>query len=275
MRTSTLLIAARTPGARPRILRWLLAASLALGFASPGTSFAQASPELAMREFASGQVKKGVRSIGFGGDGATWGNYALVWKDAGGALVDYADTRFTNDNDFHFAAIGATSPLLWHDLAIYVIALEEGTNDVRFTTKSPGLGPSPVPVTGTGTDRALFSKIALPLGNGFSAGVLLSFEKSHFDAAADANPANTIRWETEWRPSGGFGVSWQPNPRVLVGVRALLNTDYEHRTDSAGEKEGTARSQEFRFGISVSPWQGALVDTGVTRLQKTNGISAT
>ena len=34
--------------------------------ASP--SFAQTSPELAMRDFASGQIKKGVRSIGFGGD---------------------------------------------------------------------------------------------------------------------------------------------------------------------------------------------------------------
>jgi hypothetical protein len=227
-----------------------------------------------MREFASGQVKKGVRSIGFGGDGATWGNYALVWKDAGGALVDYAETRFTNDNDFYFAAIGATSPLLWHNLAIYLIALDEGTNDVRFITKFAGLGQGPVVVTGSGTDRALFSKIALPLGRGFSAGVLFSFEKSKFDTAAEANPANTIHWETEWRPSGGFGVSWQLNPRVLVGVRALLNTDYEHRTDMTGGREGAARSQEFRLGISVSPWQGALVDVGGTRLQKQNAISA-
>ena len=39
------------------------------------------SPELSMREFASSQIKKGVRSIGFGGDGATWGNYSLVWQD--------------------------------------------------------------------------------------------------------------------------------------------------------------------------------------------------
>jgi hypothetical protein len=30
------------------------------------TIFAQASPELSMRDFASGQVKKGLRSIGFG-----------------------------------------------------------------------------------------------------------------------------------------------------------------------------------------------------------------
>ena len=54
--------------------------------------FAQ-SPELSLREFASGQIKKGVRSIGFGGDGATGGNYALVYHDAGVAFVDGGLTR--------------------------------------------------------------------------------------------------------------------------------------------------------------------------------------
>jgi hypothetical protein len=257
-----------------QIPRWLLAAWMGLGFVFSGTSFAQASPELAMREFASGQVKKGVRSIGFGGDGATWGNYALVWKDAGGALVDYADTRFTNRNDFHFSAVGITSPSLWHDLAIYVIALDEGTNVVHFTLKAPGIGPGGIPVIGTGSDHALFSKIALPLGRGFSAGVLLSYETSAFDTAADANPTNTVHYETKWRPSGGFGVAWQPDPRILVGVRALLNTDHERRTDPAGAHDGTARSQEYRVGISVSPWVGALVDVGGTRLQKENSLAA-
>jgi hypothetical protein len=38
-----------------------------------------AGPETALREFAGGQVKKGVRTIGMGGDGATTGNYALVY----------------------------------------------------------------------------------------------------------------------------------------------------------------------------------------------------
>src|ERR1700739_4886225 len=71
------------------------------------------SPELTMRDFSSGQIKKGVRSIGFGGDGATWGNYGLVWKDAGTALVDYGNTHFDNGNDFHFSAVGLTSPSLW------------------------------------------------------------------------------------------------------------------------------------------------------------------
>jgi hypothetical protein len=117
---------------------------------------------------------------------------------------------------------------------------------VHFSTKYPGPGPGPVPMIGAGTDRALFSKIALPLGRGFSAGVLLSSETSQFDAATDANPANTIHWETKCRPSGGFGVSWQPEPRVFVGVRALLNTDYECRTDSAGQQEGALRSGATR-----------------------------
>jgi hypothetical protein len=257
------------------IPRWLCVACFGLSLMVSQTIFAQASPELSMREFASGQVKKGVRSIGFGGDGATWGNYALVWKDAGSALVDYADTSFTNGNDFHFSAVGVTSPSLWHDLAIYIIALDESTNDVRFTTKSAGLGPGAVPVVGTGSDHALFSKIALPLGQGFSVGALLSYETSKFDAADDANPANTIHYETEWRPSGGFGVTWQPDPRVLVGARALLNSDEERRTDAAGTREGIARSEEYRLGGSVSPWAGALIDVGTTRLEKRNAISAT
>src|ERR1700739_1083236 len=78
------------------------------------------SPELSMREFSSSQIKKGVRSIGFGGGGATWGNYGLVWLDANTVLVDYGDTHYTNGNDFQFAAVGLTTPPLWHRLAIYV-----------------------------------------------------------------------------------------------------------------------------------------------------------
>src|SRR5690348_17322286 len=117
------------------------------------------SPELSMRDFSSGQIKKGVRSIGFGGDGATWGSYGLVWRDADTALVDYGDTHYTNGNDFHFEAVGLTSPPLWHRLAIYVIAMFQDTNQVHFNLKSPGLGPTVVPVSGKGSDRALFSKI--------------------------------------------------------------------------------------------------------------------
>jgi hypothetical protein len=223
-----------------------------------------------MRDFSSGQIKKGVRSIGFGGDGATWGNYGLVWRDAGGALLDYGDTSYTNGNDFHFVAAGATSPSLWNNLAIYLIAMTETTNNVQFKLKSPGLGPDPTPVVGHGTDNALFSKIALPVGHG-----VLSYERSHFDASATAAPANTVRYETFWRPSGGFGIAWQPSTRLLFGFRALLNNDLERRTDSHGTSEGIARSAELRLGGSLSPWEGALIDVGGTRLEKRNAIAGT
>jgi hypothetical protein len=248
---------------------------LGLALLGPTPSFAQSSPELAMRDFSSGQIKKGVRSIGFGGDGATWGNYGLVWKDAATALVDYGNTSYTNGNDFQFAALGATTPALWHDLAIYVIGMTQSTNDVRFDLKSPGLGPGATPVAGHGADDALFSKIAMPLGHGVSAGLLLSYETSHFDATSVAAPDNTVRYQTYWRPSGGFGIAWQPDRRLLVGLRALLNNDLERRTDATGAVEGLARSVELRLGGSVSPWEGAWVDVGGTRLEKRSAINGT
>src|SRR5579859_1954077 len=111
-----------------------------LAVLSANPCFGQTSPELAMRDFSSGQIKKGVRSIGFGGDGATWGNYGLVWKDAGTALLDYGDTSYSNGNDFHFEALGATTPSLWHNLVIYFIAMQETTNNVRANLKLPRIG---------------------------------------------------------------------------------------------------------------------------------------
>ena len=252
----------------------LLVACATFGLGSSPT-FGQTSPELAMRDLSSGQIKKGVRSIGFGGDGATWGNYGLVWRDAGGALVDYGDTSYSNGNDLHFEALGATTPPLWHDLAIYLIAMTQSTNDLEMKLKSPGLGPTATAVSGHGTDDALFSKIALPLGHGVSAGVLLSYEVSHFDGNAVAAPVEEVRYQTRWRPSGGFGIAWQPDKKLMFGFRALLNNDLEQRIDPAGISEGLARSVEVRLGGSVAPWEGALVDVGGTRLEKHNAIAAT
>lgn len=260
---------------QPLVGRCLAVACIGIGSVSATPSFGQTSPELAMRDFSSGQIKKGVRSIGFGGDGATWGNYSLVWKDAGTALLDYGDTSYSNDNGFHFEAVGATTPALWHDLAIYVITMTETTNEVHFSLKSPGLGPGVTPVFGHGTDDALFSKIALPVGHGVSAGILLSYETSHFDASSVATPQEEVRYETRWRPSGGFGIAWQPSKRLLFGFRALLNNDLERRIDPLGTSEELARSAELRLGGSVSPWDGALIDVGGTRLEKRNAIVRT
>jgi len=235
------------------------------------------SPELSMREFASGQIKKGVRSIGFGGDGASWGNYALVYRDAGGALVDGGLTAYTNGNTFTFTAVGATTPELWHGLAVYVIALSQHADDIHLSLASPGLGPQARALVGGGANQALFFKIAMPLGHGVSAGVLASYELSQFDArteAGDPAPA-AVRYQTRWRPSGGFGVTWQPQPRLLFGTRAILNHDQEVRTDDDGTRAALARSYEFRLGGSVSPWTGGLVDVGGTWLYRRNGLAGT
>lgn len=260
---------------RPTGFRWLALALVAASICAFSDRAQAQSPELALREFSSSQIKKGVRSIGFGGDGATWGNYGLVWLDASTALVDYGDTHYTNGNDFHFTAVGATSPALWHHLAIYVIAMFQGTNDVRVNVKSAGLGPGAVPVIGTGSDTAVFSKIALPLGKGFSAGILLSHETSRFDATVVQNPNQRARYQTDWRPSGGFGVAWQPSKKLLFGFRGLLNNDLERRIDPVTVVEGKTHTAEFRLGGSVSPWKGALVDVGGTRLERRNTLAAT
>lgn len=95
------------------------------------------SPELSLREFASGQIKKGVRSIGMGGNGATWGNYALVWRDTCTALVDGGASIYPNNNAFSFTAVGVNTPDLWHRLALYAIALSQYASNIATTLKSP------------------------------------------------------------------------------------------------------------------------------------------
>ena len=255
--------------------RFWLAAFLVVAFAGaiPHAAHAQ-SPELTMRDFSSGQIKKGVRSIGFGGDGATWGNYGLVWQDANTAVLDYGNTHFTNGNDFHFEAVGATSPSLWHDLAIYAIAMQQGTNDVKLNAKAQGLGPAAVPFVGKGNDEAVFVKVAMPIAYGLSAGILLSHETSQFDGISSSGQG--VKWETDWRPSGGFGVAWQSDDKKwLVGFRALYNNDFERRIDFAGVVEGMAQTTEYRLGTSHQVWEGGLIDVGVTRLEKWNAIAGT
>jgi hypothetical protein len=144
-----------------------------------------------------------------------------------------------------------------------------------LNVKSPGLGPGAAPVIGNGSDDAVFVKIAMPLGKGVSVGGLLSHETSQFDATTEANPKQSVRYQTGWRPSGGFGVAWQPGQRMLFGFRGLLNNDLERRIDPAATTEGMAHTAEYRLGVSVSPWNGAWIDVGGTRLERRNAIAAT
>ena len=233
------------------------------------------SPEMTMREFATSQIKKGCRSIGFGGDGATWGNYSMVLKDHGTAIADFGETFYTNGNEFHFEAAGVTLPLLWRRLAVYEILATEQTNQVSLSVKSPALGKSAAPVNGTGSDFGLFTKFAVALPHGVAVGGLVSRESSTFTAASDAQPGEMVDYQTAWRPSGGVGVTWQPNKRFLFGSRGLFNNDREDRTDSLGPEYGMVRSREVRWGASAALWKGALADGAATRLFKSNGLAET
>jgi hypothetical protein len=236
------------------------------------TSGYSQSPEFSLREFASGQIKKGVRSIGMGGDGATWGNYSLVWRDSSTALLDVGSTQYTNNNKFGFTAVGVTLPSLKNGITFYAIALSQYATNIFTSLKLPGMGSTAIPMQGDGSNQAVFVKMAMPLGKGFSFGLLLSYERTIFDAVSVMDPQVYGRYQTEWLPSGGFGFSWQPNKRILVGMRALFNNDNETIVDNVSTSRGMNNTQEYRLGISVGLWQGALVDLGGNVRHRSNQI---
>ena len=250
----------------------LFIASALIIFLITPVAFSQ-SPEISMREFSSGQIKKGVRSIGIGGNGGTWGNYSLVWKDSNTALIDVGVTNYTNKNSFSFTAVGVTTPSLWHGLTIYAIALSQYASNISTSLKSSGLGNGSVAVNGDGNDQAVFIKSAMPLGKGFSVGVLLSYERSQFNAVADSISSNYVRYETNWLPSGGFGITYQPTKNILIGFRALFNNDNEVKTDKISSVSGSNAVQEYRLGISVNLWKGGLIDVGGNLRHQHNAIS--
>ena len=231
------------------------------------------NPEFSLREFASGQIKKGVRSIGMGGDGATWGNYSLVWKDSSTALLDAGSTQYTNNNKFSFTAAGVTLPSFKNGLTIYAIALSQYASNIATTLKYPGSGGMADAVHGDGNNQSIFVKAAMPFGAGFSVGVLVSYERAQFDAVSDHKVGQYVRYQTGWVPSGGFGLTWQPSRRVLIGFRALFNNDTEKRIDNTGTSSGLNNTQEYRLGMSVGLWQGALADVGGNVRHKSNQIN--
>jgi hypothetical protein len=245
-----------------------------LAFSIYWHAYAQ-SPEISLREFASGQIKKGVRSIGMGGDGATWGNYALVWRDSSTALADVGNTRYANGNNFGFNAVGVTTPALWHGMTVYAIALSQNANDIAAFLKSPGLGSVPTATHGDGNNQAMFVKAALPLNKQFSFGILLSYERSQYSANANNNSEGFVRYQTGWRPTGGLGLTYQPTARFLFGFRALFNQDMEKRIDNISSVQGIASSQEYRLGASVALWSGSLIDIGGNLRSKQNHIAGT
>ncbi|MHB8481278.1 MAG: hypothetical protein ACYDBV_00870 [Nitrospiria bacterium] len=256
-----------------RILpRWMtlgFVLSLALSVGYPVISMG--GPELALREFASGQVKKGVRSIGMGGDGATWGNYSLIYKDADSALFDAGSLQFSDTgNRFSFTAVGATTPVFWDNAALYVIALSQHANDVTVWSKTPASSSRP-PSFGNGSNQALFVKFAKPVTPTVSVGLMGAYELSDMTLfPVDGAPA--IRFQTDWRPSGGAGITWTPDPSVMMGLRIILNNDAETRTSGMISVSGWVRSNEYRAGVSFLPWRGGILDAGIVGLEKSSPI---
>src|SRR5512140_3274235 len=173
-------------------------------------STAEAGPETALREFAGGQVKKGVRTIGMGGDGATTGNYALVYHDAGGALIDQGIVRFQDTgNLFTFSAVGFTTPTFWDDAAFYVIVLGQQGNGVKvwdLTARSASKPPS----VGDLSDTSAFVKFAKPLSKSWSVGLMGAFELSQATLVPNDGAA-PIRFNTSYLPSGGAGLHFHPD----------------------------------------------------------------
>jgi hypothetical protein len=206
-----------------------------------------------------------------GGDGATWGNYSLVYADAKTGLVDYGTVHFTDTgNTFTFTAVGFTTPPFWDGAALYVVGLSQrGTGAKVFTETAPD--PSKPPSLGDGSNEALFVKFAKPVTATVSVGVLASYELSQM-TLAPLSGAAPIRFQTTWLPSGGAGVTWRPLPELMVGARVLLNNDLETRSSGGVDRSGRLHSYEYRGGVSVLPWKGGLIDAGFVVLDRINGL---
>ncbi len=243
---------------------------------------AVAGPETALREFAGGQVKKGVRTIGMGGDGATTGNYALVYKDAGGAIFDEGIVHFLDTgNTFTFSAVGFTTPTFWKDAAFYVIALGQIANNARVWDYTPASARNP-PSRGDLSDTSVFLKFAKPITKTLSIGLMWAFESSQAILLPDQG-GPPIQFGTSYLPSGGLGLHWHPDDRLQIGVRVILNHDQETRTRPGGPSGGTTqvdsgllRSYEYRLGAAYFlPWTRTLLDAGIVVLDRSNQVDHT
>jgi hypothetical protein len=248
------------------------AIAFVLAFLMPRES--AAGPETALREFAGGQIKKGVRTIGMGGDGATTGNYALVYHDAGSALFDEGLVRFQDTgNFFTFSAVGFTTPHFWDDAAFYVIAVGQRGTGVRvwdFTAPSAAKPPS----RGDLGDTSVFVKFAKPISKTLSVGLMGAYELSQASLVPN-DGAPPIRFATSYLPSGGAGLHWHPDAHWQAGARVILNHDNETRTQGTDTKTGFLRSYEYRLGVAYSPWRGTLFDAGAVALDRTNTLEHT
>ena len=235
---------------------------------------AHAGPETALREFAGGQIKKGVRTIGMGGDGATTGNYALVMNDAGSAIFDEGLVRFLDTgNFFTFSAVGFTTPHFWNDAAFYVIALGQNGTGIRVWTTTPRNAFHPASI-GNLADTSVFVKFAKPLSKTWSFGLMGAYEVSQA-TLVPLDGSAPVDYRTTWLPSGGAGLHWHPSKQFQAGIRVILNHDIETRSSAGQTKQGLLRSYEYRLGVAYAPWKWTLLDAGVDLLDRSNDDEGT
>jgi hypothetical protein len=62
---------------------------------------------------------------------------------------------------------------------------------------------------------------------------------------------------------------------LLLGVRVLLNNDWETRTDARSQASGWYHSWEWRTGVAVRTWPGALFDVGYVGLWRGSAVDGT
>ncbi len=235
---------------------------------------ANAGPETTLREFAGSQVKKGARTIAMGGGGATTGNYALVYREAGVAIFDQGIAHFVDTgNTFTFSAVGFTTPTFWNDAAFYIIALGQTGNGVRVWDLTAPSAKKP-PSTGNLSDTSVFIKFAKPISKTLSIGFMGAFELSQATLLPDAG-GPPIQFKTSYLPSGGLGLHWHPDDHWQFGARVILNHDHETRTQGATVATGLLRSYEYRLGGAYSPWKGTLFDIGIAALDRSNEVDHT
>src|SRR5262249_56885019 len=109
------------------------------------------------------------------------------------------------------------------DAELSAIALWQHGTGLRVWTLPPPAMSKP-PSTGDGSNQAVFLKFAKPITKTLSAGILLSYELSQMTLVPDGG-GTPIRFETQWRPSGGAGLTWTPAKWILAGVRVILGHD--------------------------------------------------
>ena len=235
---------------------------------------AHAGPETSLREFGSSQVKKGVRSLGMGGNGATFGNYSIGYRDASSAIADYGVTHFTDTgNDVHFVAVGVTTPKFWDGTAaIAIIALAEWGTGLKMHLKSPAFAKG-ADFVARSEDEAIVARLSKYVGRGISLGVQVGWEGAKW-SGSEVKTGGALDFSTVYLPSAGFGATWH-NRHLIVGLRGLLTNDWETRKDATSETSGWVRSWEFRAGIAVHPFAGTTIDAGWVGLYRTSAIDNT